>query len=83
MYILLIVFLIHIVILSNLLRNAATMETKIKWGRPILQNQLQEMSMMTNLSYSVPMFIITNFYSDPEDIAKRKAVLISGRVHPG
>jgi hypothetical protein len=29
------------------------------------------------------MLIITNFYSDPEDIAQRKAIIISGRVHPG
>ena len=29
------------------------------------------------------MLIITNFYSDPEDIAQRKAIMISGRVHPG
>jgi hypothetical protein len=29
------------------------------------------------------MLIITNFYSDPEDIALRKAIVISCRVHPG
>ena len=29
------------------------------------------------------MLIVTNFYSDPEDIARRKSVIISGRVHPG
>lgn len=29
------------------------------------------------------MVIVTSFYSDPEEIATRKAVIISGRVHPG
>lgn len=29
------------------------------------------------------MLIITNFYSDPEEIAQRKAIIITGRVHPG
>jgi len=29
------------------------------------------------------MLIVTNFYSDPEDIAQRKAIILTGRVHPG
>ena len=29
------------------------------------------------------MLIITNFKSSQEDIAKRKAIIITGRVHPG
>jgi murein tripeptide amidase MpaA len=29
------------------------------------------------------MLIITNFQSSQEDIAKRKAIIVSSRVHPG
>lgn len=29
------------------------------------------------------MLIVTNFLSDPVDIAVRKAIIISSRVHPG
>ena len=31
----------------------------------------------------VDMLIVTNFLSDPVDIAVRKAIIISSRVHPG
>jgi len=29
------------------------------------------------------MLIVTNFTSDPQDIAVRKAVVLTSRVHPG
>jgi hypothetical protein len=29
------------------------------------------------------MLIVTNFTSDPQDIAVRKAVILTSRVHPG
>lgn len=32
---------------------------------------------------SCELLIVTNFASSPEDIAKRKCVIISARVHPG
>jgi hypothetical protein len=32
---------------------------------------------------SCEMLIVTNFYSPPEQIALRKAVILSARVHPG
>lgn len=31
----------------------------------------------------VDMLIVTNFTSDPQDIAVRKAVILTSRVHPG
>ena len=31
----------------------------------------------------VDMLIVTNFTSDPQDIAVRKSVILSSRVHPG
>lgn len=31
----------------------------------------------------VPMLIITNFYSSDKEIAKRKSIILTGRVHPG
>lgn len=29
------------------------------------------------------MAIITNFFSKPEEIAERKAIILTARVHPG
>jgi hypothetical protein len=31
----------------------------------------------------VDMLIVTNFASMPEEIAVRKAIILTGRVHPG
>ena len=31
----------------------------------------------------VDMLIVTNFFSDPVDIAVRKSVILTSRVHPG
>jgi hypothetical protein len=36
-----------------------------------------------NILISCELLIVTNFFSRPEDIAVRKAIILSARVHPG
>ena len=60
---------------SNLINRVCTIPNKDRVRKTLLCKTLA--------GNDCEMLIITNFYSDPEDIARRKSVIISGRVHPG
>lgn len=59
----------------ELLQRLCTVETKDKIRKTILTKTLA--------GNDCEMVIITNFLSRPEEIAIRRAVILSSRVHPG
>jgi hypothetical protein len=57
------------------IRKVCTFENKDKIRKTVLCKSLA--------GNDVDMLIVTNFLSDPVDIAERKSVILTSRVHPG